>query len=296
MPHTLWKGAISFGLVHVPVALYSASQPSGVDFDWLDRRSMDPVGYRRINKRSGREIESRHIVRGLRVGDGEYVVLEDDEIRAAYPKTTQTVEIECFVSPTEIPFTLLDRPYYLEPLAKAEKVYVLLREAMAQAGVVGIARLVLQSKEHLAALAPVAQGLVLDTLRWPHDIRPWTDLKLPPAGKGAAQLKDAELKMARELIADMTQPWDGERFEDRFSAAIHALAERKRAAGKARRVQPLEDAGGTAAAASTNVVDLTELLRRSVSARRGAAAGRDRDREATGERSERKPARRRRAA
>jgi len=287
MPHTLWKGAISFGLVHVPVALYSAAQSSGVDFDWLDRRSMDPVGYRRINKRSGREVESQHIVRGLRVGDGEYVILEDDEIRAAYPRTTQTVAIECFVSPTQIPFTLLERPYYLEPLPRAEKVYVLLREAMAQAGVVGIARLVLQSKEHLAALAPVAQGLVLDTLRWPHDIRPWTELKLPPAGKSAASLKDAELKMAQQLIEDMTQPWDGERFEDRFSNAIHELAERKRSAGKTRRVQPLEDG---AAAAASNVVDLSELLRRSVSERRGAAAS---DREA-GERKP--PSRRRRAA
>ena len=127
MPHAIWKGAISFGLVHIPVALYPASTEIGIDFDWLDKRSMDPVGYKRVNKRTGKEIDKENIVRGVKVDSGDYVVLSDDEIKAAYPKTTQTIAIESFTHATEIPFTQLEKPYYLEPVGRGEKVYSLLR-------------------------------------------------------------------------------------------------------------------------------------------------------------------------
>ncbi|WP_382327243.1 Ku protein [Hydrogenophaga sp. UC242_50] len=194
-PRVIWKGAISFGLVHVPVALYPASQDSGIDFDWLDRRSMDPVGYQRINKRTGKPIKGDDIVKGVQQDDGEYVIVSDEQIKAAYPVSTQTIEIETFVQAAEIPFLLLEKPYYLEPIGKGEKVYALLREAMAQAGVIGIARVVMHTKEHLAALIPMGPALVLNTIRWASEIRPVEDLKLPAAGKSAAGVKAAELKM-----------------------------------------------------------------------------------------------------
>ncbi|MEO6032800.1 MAG: Ku protein, partial [Burkholderiaceae bacterium] len=154
MLRSVWKGAISFGLVHVPVALYPASQEVGIDFDWIDKRSMDPVGYKRVNKRTGKEVPSSAIIKGVKQDDGDYVVLSDEQIKAAYPKATQTIEIEAFVKATEVPFVLLERPYYLEPVGKAQKVYALLRESMLQAGVIGIARVVMHTKEHLAALIP----------------------------------------------------------------------------------------------------------------------------------------------
>lgn len=112
---TLWKGAITFGLVHIPVGLHTASIEQGVDFDWLDRRSMDPVGYRRINKKTGKEIARDDIVRGVEYEDGKYVVLSNEDIEAAYPRTTQTIEILRFVEAGEIPFVYLERPYYLAP-------------------------------------------------------------------------------------------------------------------------------------------------------------------------------------
>lgn len=270
MPRAIWKGAISFGLVHVPVVLYPASSETGIDFDWLDRRSMDPVGYKRVNKRTGREVASEHIVRGVKVDEGRYVVLGDDEIRAAYPKTTQTIEIESFVSPTQLPFTLLDRPYFLEPVARGEKVYALLREALRAAAVVGIARVVLHTKEHLAALVPVGPALMLNTLRWAAELRPLDGLKLPADGAKAAQLKDGELKMAGQLVKDMTEDWRPDRYEDRFTKAVQALVDQRAAAGRTQDVQPLEDSAE--AAAASNVVDLTELLQRSLGGRRGAAA------------------------
>lgn len=269
MPRVIWKGAISFGLVHIPIALYPASSDSGVDFDWLDKRSMDPVGYKRINKRTGKEIARENIVKGVKLEDGDYVVLGDDEIKAAYPQSTQTIAIEAFCVAQQIPFTQLESPYYLAPINKGEKVYALLREAMLDAGVVGIARVVMHTKEHLAALVPAGPALILNTLRWAAELRPADELKLPPAGRKDAALKDSELKMAGQLIADMKVDFDPGQYADRFSDAVRALVQQRVAAGRTERVTPLEE---PAPAGASNVVDLTELLKRSLGQRPAKAA------------------------
>lgn len=266
MPRSIWKGAITFGLVHVPVALYPASQVVGIDFDWLDKRSMDPVGYKRINKRTGKEIQSADIVKGIKQDDGDYVILSEEQIKAAYPKSTQTVEIESFVQASEIPFTLLETPYFLEPIGKGEKVYALLRESMLEAGVIGIARVVMHTKERLAALIPSGAALILNTIRWAGEIRPMVDLKLPAEGKTAAGLKPGELKMAAQLISDMTAPWKSDDYTDKFTAAILELVSKKVEAGETATVTTLEEA--PAEAAASNVVDLTELLAKSLAKRK----------------------------
>jgi DNA end-binding protein Ku len=265
MPRAIWKGAISFGLVHIPVALYPASQELGIDFDWLDQRSMDPVGYKRVNKRTGKEVAKDHIVRGVKVDSGDYVLLSDDEIKAAYPKTTQTIAIEAFVQAAEIPFTQLEKPYFLEPVAKGERVYALLREAMLDAGVVGIARVVMHTKESLAALIPTGPALMLNTLRWAEEIREPGELRFPPAGRNS--LKEAELKMARQLIGDMTETWKPGAYTDQFTHAVAALVAERHKAGKTEAVQAMEDAAPTS---ESNVIDLAELLKKSLGARRPA--------------------------
>ncbi len=271
MPRAIWKGAISFGLVHVPVSLYPASTEVGIDFDWLDKRSMDPVGYKRINKRTGEEIQKEDIVKGIKQGDGDaYVVLSEDEIKAALPKSTQTIEIESFVEASEISFFLLERPYYLEPFGKGDKVYALLRESMREAGVIGIARVVIHTKEHLAALIPSGPALILNTIRWASEIRPADEFKLPAEGKDAAILKPSEMKMAAKLISDMTGKWKAEAYTDTFSAAVDRLVKQKVKAGKTESVTPLENA--TAEDGVSNVIDLTELLAKSL-AKRNPAAG-----------------------
>jgi len=274
MSRVIWKGAITFGLVHVPVALYPASQEVGIDFDWLDKRSMDPVGYKRVNKRTGKEIQADDIVKGIKQGNGEYVTLSEDQIKAAYPKSTQTIEIESFVKASEIAFTLLETPYYLEPIGKGEKVYALLRESMSEAGVIGIARVVMHTKERLAALIPSGAAMVLNTIRWAGEIRPLTELKLPAKGKTEAGLKPGELKMAAQLISDMTGPWKADDYSEKFSDAIQALVSKKVEAGETATVSTLEEPPSEAGA--TNVVDLTELLAKSLARRKpgnGADAG-----------------------
>lgn len=261
MPRSVWKGAITFGLVHVPVAMYAAVSEQEIDFDWLDKRSMDPVGYQRINKRTGKPLTKENIVKGVKQSNGEYVVLSDAEIKAAYPQTTQTIEIEAFVTAQEIPFVLLERPFYLEPLGKSSKIYALLREAMLQAGTLGIARVVMHTKEHLAALVASGPGLVLNTLRWPNEIRSPGDLKLPPRGRAAAGLKESELKMARQLIEDMTHPWRPPDYEEQFRTEVMHLIESKVKAGKTEQVAPIEEA---VALENSNVTDITALLRQSL--------------------------------
>ena len=270
MPRAIWKGAITFGLVHVPVALYPASREDDIDFDWLDKRTMDPVGYKRVNKRTGKEIDKEDIVKGVKQDDGDYVVLSDQEVREAYPKTTQTIEIEAFVALAEVPFVYLEKPYYLEPVGRGEKVYALLREAMLAAGVIGIARVVMHTKEHLAALIPTGPALMLDTLRWASEIRPAEELQIPAEGKAAAKLKEAELKMAGELVKSMTTAWKPADYADRFTDAIHELIARKVKAGKTEKVEPVEEAPKELS--GSNVVDLAALLKSSLGQRKGAAS------------------------
>lgn len=292
MPRAIWKGAISFGLVHVPVALYPATSEGGIDFDWLDKRSMDPVGYKRVNKRTGKEIDPDNIVKGVKLEGGDYVLLSDEEIKAAYPRTTQTIEIETFVRAPEVPFTMLERPYYLEPAGKGEKVYALLREAMLEAGVIGIARVVMHTKEHLAALIPAGPALMLNTLRWASDIRSLEDLKLPAEGKKGTNLKEAELKMAAQLIGEMTEEWEPHRYADRFTQAVHQLVEQRANAGEAKEVAPLEEEMPRAG----NVIDLTELLAKSLGkGKGGTAASREGEPAKPPKRAARKTAARKRA-
>jgi len=261
-PRVLWKGAISFGLVHIPVALHSATSDNALDFDWLDKRSMDPVGYKRVNKKTGKEITKENIVKGLAYEEGQYVILTDEEIAAAYPRTTQTIEIETFVDNSEIPFVYLERPYYVAPINKGQKVYALLRETLHKTGRVGIARVVIQTKQHLAVLVPSGPGLVLNLLRWGADIRSWEGLNLPPESARAAGLTDKELSMAKQLVDDMTSKWKPENFRDSFKDEIMALVDKKVKAGKTETVlQPEETETGRS---SAQIIDLTELLQRSL--------------------------------
>ena len=178
MPRAIWKGAISFGLVHIPVSLVSATSSQGVDFDWLDKRSMDPVGYKRINKTTGKEVTKENIVKGVAFEKGRYVVLSEDEIRSAHPKSTQTIEIIAFVASDQIPLQNIDTPYFLAPDKRGGKVYALLREALKKTGKVAQANVVLHTKQHLAALMPLESALVLVMLRWPAEVRSLDELEL----------------------------------------------------------------------------------------------------------------------
>lgn len=261
---TLWKGAITFGLVHIPVGLHTAATEQGVDFDWLDKRTMDPVGYKRINKKTGKEIDKDNIVKGVEYEDGQYVVISPDEIEAVFPKTTQTISIERFIDANEMPFIFLERPYYVAPVNKSDRVYALLRETLIATGKIGLAKVVIATKQHLAALVPSGPALVLNLLRWGDEVKTLDSLDLPAAGKKS--LSAAELKMARQLVDEMSGPWDPADFKDEFRIQVMKLVEKKAKAGEAKTVfDPEEETPQTG-----EVIDLTALLQRSL---KGGASG-----------------------
>jgi DNA end-binding protein Ku len=262
---SLWKGAINFGLVHVPIALYSATDESDLNFKMIDKRTMDPVGYKRINKKSGAEVTSSDIVKGIEWEDGRFVLLSPEEIAEAYPKTTQTIEIESFIPINEIPFVYLEKPYYTAPINKGAKVYALLREALAESRMVGVAKVVISNKQHLALLMPCGPALILNLLRWGGEIRSWQNLELPPQGIEEAGIREAELKMAKALISDMASHWTPDQFRDTFHEQVMKLVEDKASAGH---VEQVEKIASEAARTSGNVVDLTELLKRSLKAQK----------------------------
>jgi DNA end-binding protein Ku len=272
MPRPLWKGAISFGLVNVPVSVYPAATRIGLDFDWLDKRDMAPVGYKRVNKETGKEVPKENIVKGLAYEKGRYVVISEAEIRAANVKATQTIDIVAFVEADAIAPAYYDTPYYLGPGARGDKVYALLRETLRKEGKVGVAYVVLHTKQHLAALVPVDNALMMITLRWASEMRDMKGLDLPSASLKSAGVRDNELKMATQLVRDMTEPWKPEQYKDRFHDDILALAKRKVAQGKGKAVTEPEAAQAPEA---SNVVDLMALLKKSLGERKAPAhAGR----------------------
>jgi DNA end-binding protein Ku len=260
MPRTLWKGSITFGLLYIPVALYPAVQEQDLDFDWLDKRDMAPVGYKRVNKITGKEVNKENIVKGLAYTEGKYAILSDDEIRATHPKSTQTVELLHFVDQGAVPPEYFERPYFLAPTEKGEKVYALLRETLRKEKKIGIAYVVIATKQHLAALIPNDRALMLFILRWETEIRGDEGLSFPAAGM--AGVKPAEAAMAAQLVKSMSGKWKPGEYRDTFKDDIMALVKKKVAAGKTTEI--LSIAETNEAPASAQILDLTDLLKRSL--------------------------------
>ncbi|MCQ3000171.1 Ku protein [Pseudomonas syringae] len=260
MARAIWKGAISFGLVHIPVALVSATSSQGVDFDWLDKRSMDPVGYKRINKVTGKEMTKENIVKGVQYEKGRYVVLSEEEIRAAHPKSTQTIEIFGFVAGDQIPLQNIETPYYLAPDKRGEKVYALLRETLVQTKKVALANVVLHTRQHLAAVMSLESAMVLVLLRWPSEVRGLDTLELTDAVTDV-KLNKSELAMAKRLVEDMSADWTPEDYRDTFQDQIMGLVETKAREGK---LESVETEPEDTDRKSADVIDLTELLKRSL--------------------------------
>lgn len=267
MARAIWKGAISFGLVHIPVSLNTAVRTERVDFDWLDKRSMEPVGYKRVNKVTGKDIDKEHIVKGVEYEKGRYVIISEEEIRNARPEATQTIDIFSFVDAADIPLQHFDTPYYLSPDRRGGKVYALLRETLESTGKVALATVVLHTRQHLALLRPLDEALVMITLRWPEEVRGVETLELDHSVTDA-KVDKRELDMAKRLVEDMSGPWTPQDYHDAFRQTILDLVEEKAAKGK---ISVVEKGEGAAAQKGADIVDLTELLKRSLGGGKKAA-------------------------
>jgi len=259
MARAIWKGSISFGLVEIPVSLQSGTSDEGdLSFVQVDRRNMARVGYRRVNKESGEEVPWQDIVRGYEYEPDEYVILTDKDLEQANVKATKTVEILSFVDQAEIDPVYYDRPYYLEPLKKNSKSYALLRSVLEKSKRVGIARVVLRTREYLAALLVRNGVLVLNLLRYPAELRDTKEIEVP----GEADVSAAELKMAERLVQGMAEKWSPKKFHDEYRDDLMALIEKRVKSGQTRTItQPGEE---EEAAPRAEIKDLMPLLKKSL--------------------------------
>jgi DNA end-binding protein Ku len=265
MARGLWKGAISFGLVNVPVELFSAQKRSSeLDLTMLDRRDMAPVGYRRVNKASGKEVPWEDVVKGYEYEDGRYVVLSEEDFRRANPELAKTVDILAFVDRADIPPYHFETPYYLGPGKRGEKAYVLLRDALEKAGKVGIAMVVIRTKQYLAALLPQGDALMLNTLRYHAELKSAGDVDIPQKLKGA-KVTAKELDMALRLVDDMSDDWQPEKYHDTYREDLLKRIEEKVKAGQTEELTAPAEEGK--AEKGGEVIDLMALLRKSVEKR-----------------------------
>lgn len=252
---SIWNGSISFGLLQIPVGLYSATQQNDLRFHLLDGRDMQPVGYERINKATGKTVAWSDIVKGYELHKGEMVPVEEEDFAKAYPEVTQTIDIQDFVDAKDVHPVYWETPYYLAPTKKSGKAYAVLRDALANAGKVAIATHVLRTRQHLVAVMPHEDALLLVVLRWAHELREPNELALP--GKSAATAR--EIAMAEKLIADMSSAWDPSKYKDTYRDVLMAAIAEKAKTGKLKRAK--RTSGKKAA---PNATDLMALLKKSL--------------------------------
>jgi DNA end-binding protein Ku len=257
MPRALWKGAITFGLVHIPVGLYPAAREHSIDFDWLDRRSMKPVGYKRVNKATGKEVPWGEVVKGYEYKDERYVVMSDEDFRRANPEASKTVDILAFVDLTDIAPQHFDTPYYLKPEKRGQKAYALLREALEKAGKAGIASVVIRTKQYLAALVAEDDLLLLNTLRYADELKDPAELEIPKS-----KVTAKELDMALRLVEDMAGDWKPAKYKDTFREDLMKRIKAKIKAGETEEITAAEKERKPGK--SAEVIDLMSLLRQSV--------------------------------
>ncbi len=229
----IWKGSINFGLVNIPVKLYSATEQSTLELDMLDRRDMGKVRFKRVNENTGKEIEWGNIAKAYML-DGEYIMLDDEDFEAAAPEKSKTIDISNFVDEREIDTIYFENSYYVEPEKQGVKAYALLREALAKSGKVGIAQFVMRTAATLAVLKPKDTVLVLSKIRFAQEVRSIEALKLPPK----SVVKADELKMALSLINQYSSPFEIEKYKDEYADALLKVV-KARAAGKKGKVRKL---------------------------------------------------------
>jgi DNA end-binding protein Ku len=262
MARGLWKGAISFGLVNVPVELFSAEKRSSeLDLTMLDKRDLAPVGYKRYNKSTGEDVPWAEIVKGYEYDDDKYVVLSDEDFRRANVEASKTVDIQAFVDLKDIPPHYFETPYYLAPGKRGEKAYALLRDAMKRAGKAGIATVVIRTRQYLAAVLPQDDVLLMDTLRYADEIKATDELGVP-SGALHHKVSAKEIEMALRLIDDMSEKWQPEKFKDTYRDDLMARIKEKIKEGQTEEITPPEK--GEKAPARADVIDLMALLKKSV--------------------------------
>lgn len=262
MPRPFWKGDISFGLVTIPIAILPVDEKKGLHFHLLDSRDKSRVRYQRINTNTGKEVPWEEIVKGYEYEKGNYIVVNDEAFEKASPEVFKSITIEEFVDFAEIDPLYFDKPYYIIPDSKNKKAYVLLREALKNTHKVGVAKIIIRTKEYLSLILPHDNALLLNIVRFQEEIRQETDLNLPNESLKNYRISEREMKMAESLIKEMTTRWEPEKYHDEYREALMKWIDK--------RIQKEEKIGNkkiTRAKKQDDIVDFITLLKKSMKKR-----------------------------
>lgn len=263
MARPIWSGTLSFGLLNVPVSLMSGERKTDLHFRMLDSRDKKPVRYERVNAETGEEVPWKDIVKAFEYDKGSYVVLEKEDLASAASESHETVEVETFVDAGSIAPQFYEKPYVLVPGKKAEKGYVLLRETLKSTKQIGIARVVIRTREYLAAVIPQDDALVLQVLRFPQEVVDPSDYKLPSGKTDSYRITAKEMTMAKQLIESMSGDWKPDDYHDEFRERLEAVIKNKmKAKGAVTKADDSEP--DVPEDATTNVVDFMSLLQKSI--------------------------------
>jgi len=255
MARAIWKGSISFGLVNIPIALYPATRREELKFRLLRKSDLSPVNYKRVAEKDGREVPWDQIVKGYEYEKGKYVVLKDEDFQRVDLEATQTVDIQDFVNQEEIDPMFFYKPYYLEPQKGADKAYALLRDALKDSGKVGIAKVVIKTRQYLAGVKPEDSALVLELMHFADELADTGKLNVPKK----TEVGKREMNMAKSLIDSMSSKWDPENYRDEYREALMEVIEEKvEAGGKEIEEKPKR------APKPTKVIDLVSVLQKSL--------------------------------
>ena len=250
----IWKGSITFGLINIPISLFSATRTEELKFRLLRASDLSPVNYKRVAEADGKEVPWDQIVKGYEYEKGKFIVLKDEDFKRVDIEATQTVDIIDFVALDEINPMFFHKPYYIEPVKSGAKAYALLRETLASENKVGIAKVVIKTKQYLASVKPTDDVLLLELMHFADELVQPENLQLPKN----IEIRKAEKDMARQLIHQMTDKWEPEKYKDDYRAAVMKLIEEKAAhPGETPKAAPKPKK-------AANVVDLAEVLKRSL--------------------------------
>jgi DNA end-binding protein Ku len=259
MPRPIWKGNISFGLVNVPITLFSAEQKHELHFKLFYKRNKSGVRYERISEATGEPVPWEEIVKGYEYDSGDFVLLTDEDFKRAAVEATRTIEISDFVPLDAIEYKYFEKPYYVVPGKKAEKGYVLLRETLKRSEKVAVSKVVIRSRQYLSALIPEGNALVLAVLRYFQELRDPAEYAFPTGTLDDYKVSEKELQIAGMLVESMTAEWEPEKYRDEYRDSLMSWIEEKAKAGGAMPVSPGKEVEGTG-----KVVDMMELLKKSV--------------------------------
>jgi DNA end-binding protein Ku len=288
MARPVWTGTLSFGLLNIPVSLMAGERRTDISFRMLDSRNNAPVRYERVNAETGDEVPWKDIVKAFEYDKGSYVVLEPEDIKSAAPESHDAIEVEGFVDAGAIGPQYFEKPYVLVPAKKAEKGYVLLREALQGTGKIGIARVVIRTREHLCAVMPQGHALVLLMMRYPQELVDVDEYNIPEGARGDYRITAKEQAFSEQLIETMATRWEPDQYQDEFRERLHkVIQQRMKAHGVVKREEEEPDVGEGAA---TNVVDFMALLQQSIDRNKRTPARKAAPKPATAKKTPRKAA------